>query len=96
MFREHYGRAVAVLIRLLGDIGAAEEAVQDAFLTAVSGGRPRVPPSPAGWIVTTARNRRSTGSAGRRPAPTSTPRWHGSPPTPSRRRSDPCRTTGCA
>ncbi|MCW2705141.1 MAG: polymerase subunit sigma-24 [Blastococcus sp.] len=58
MFREHYGRAVAVLVRLLGDIGAAEEAVQDAFLTAVqrwpSAG---VPPSPAGWIVTTARNR---------------------------------------
>ncbi|HEY0402534.1 MAG TPA: RNA polymerase sigma factor [Blastococcus sp.] len=58
VFREHYGRAVAVLVRLLGDIDAAEEAVQDAFLTAVqrwpSDG---VPPSPAGWIVTTARNR---------------------------------------
>ena len=35
VFREHHGRAVAVLIRLLGDIDAAEEAVQDAFLTAV-------------------------------------------------------------
>jgi RNA polymerase sigma-70 factor (ECF subfamily) len=58
VFREHYGRAVAVLTRLLGDIDAAEEAVQDAFLTAVqrwpSDG---VPPSPAGWIITTARNR---------------------------------------
>jgi RNA polymerase sigma-70 factor (ECF subfamily) len=58
VFREHYGRAVAVLVRLLGDIAAAEEAVQDAFLTALqrwpSDG---VPPSPAGWIVTTARNR---------------------------------------
>ena len=31
VFREHYGRAVAVLVRLLGDIDAAEEAVQDAF-----------------------------------------------------------------
>ena len=58
MFREHYGRAVAVLIRLLGDIGAAEEAVQDAFLTAVQRWPAEgVPPSPAGWIVTTARNR---------------------------------------
>jgi RNA polymerase sigma-70 factor, ECF subfamily len=57
-FREHYGRAVAVLIRLLGDIGAAEEAVQDAFLTAVQRWPVEgVPPSPAGWIVTTARNR---------------------------------------
>jgi RNA polymerase sigma-70 factor (ECF subfamily) len=58
VFREHYGRAVAVLVRLLGDIDAAEEAVQDAFVTALarwpSDG---VPPSPAGWILTTARNR---------------------------------------
>ena len=57
-FRAHHGRAVAVLIRLLGDIDAAEEAVQDAFLTAVQRWPvDGVPPSPAGWIVTTARNR---------------------------------------
>ncbi|MFE4966826.1 RNA polymerase sigma factor [Streptomyces sp. NPDC056660] len=57
-FRTEYGRAVSVLVRLLGDIDLAEEAVQDAFATALdrwpeSG----VPPSPAGWIITTARNR---------------------------------------
>jgi RNA polymerase sigma-70 factor, ECF subfamily len=58
VFREQYGRAVAVLVRLLGDIGLAEEAVQDAFLTAVERWPvDGVPPSPAGWIVTTARNR---------------------------------------
>jgi RNA polymerase sigma-70 factor, ECF subfamily len=58
VFREHYGRAVAVLVRLLGDIDAAEEAVQDAFAEAVRRWPPQgVPPSPAGWIVTTARNR---------------------------------------
>jgi RNA polymerase sigma-70 factor (ECF subfamily) len=58
VFREHYGRAVAVLTRLLGDIGLAEEAVQDAFTTAVERWpRDGVPPSPAGWIITTARNR---------------------------------------
>jgi RNA polymerase sigma-70 factor, ECF subfamily len=58
VFREHYGRAVAVLTRLLGDIDAAEEAVQDAFLTAVQRWPvDGMPPSPAGWIVTTARNR---------------------------------------
>ncbi len=57
-FREAYGRAVAVLTRLLGDSDAAEEAVQDAFLTAVQRWPvDGVPPSPAGWIVTTARNR---------------------------------------
>ena len=58
VFRAEYGRAVAVLVRLLGDIDLAEEAVQDAFATAVD--RWAVdgpPPSPAGWIITTARNR---------------------------------------
>ena len=49
---------MAVLVRVCGDIDTAEEAVQDAFVEAlerwpVTG----VPPSPAGWIVTTARNR---------------------------------------
>ena len=58
VFREQYGRAVAVLVRVFGDIDVAEEAVQDAFTAAVqrwpaSG----LPPSPAGWIITTARNR---------------------------------------
>jgi RNA polymerase sigma-70 factor, ECF subfamily len=58
VFREEYGRAVAVLVRVLGDIDAAEEAVQEAFTAAVerwpSTG---LPPSPVGWIITTARNR---------------------------------------
>ncbi|MDQ1658027.1 MAG: polymerase sigma-70 factor, subfamily, partial [Cryptosporangiaceae bacterium] len=58
IFHDEYGRAVASLVRYLGDIDLAEEAVQDAFAAAVgrwpSGG---VPPSPAGWIITTARNR---------------------------------------
>ncbi|MEO6528610.1 MAG: RNA polymerase sigma factor [Gemmatimonadaceae bacterium] len=58
VFREEYGRAVAVLVRVCGDIDVAEEAVQDAFVAALdrwpSTG---VPPSPAGWIITTARNR---------------------------------------
>ncbi|MFJ8506222.1 RNA polymerase sigma factor [Streptomyces avermitilis] len=58
VFRAEYGRAVAVLVRFLGDIDLAEEAVQDAFTTALrkwpeSG----VPASPVGWIITTARNR---------------------------------------
>ncbi|MDG4829606.1 RNA polymerase sigma factor [Solwaraspora sp. WMMD1047] len=58
IFRAEYGRAVAVLVRALGDIDLAEEAVQDAFAEAVR--RWPVtgpPPSPAGWIITTARNR---------------------------------------
>jgi RNA polymerase sigma-70 factor, ECF subfamily len=58
VFRAEYGRAVAVLVRFFGDIDLAEEAVQDAFAAAVqrwpSNG---LPPSPSGWIITTARNR---------------------------------------
>ncbi|MGF7235494.1 MAG: RNA polymerase sigma factor [Frankia sp.] len=58
VFRAEHGRAVAVLVRVFGDLDVAEEAVQDAFVAAVrrwpSDG---LPPSPAGWIITTARNR---------------------------------------
>ena len=58
MFRQQYGRAVAVLVRVFGDIDVAEEAVQDAFTTAVASWPDSgVPPAPAGWIITTARNR---------------------------------------
>jgi RNA polymerase sigma-70 factor, ECF subfamily len=58
VFREEHGRAVAVLVRVFGDIDVAEDAVQEAFAAAVarwpSAG---LPPRPAGWIITTARNK---------------------------------------
>src|SRR5687768_17624664 len=58
VFRQEYGRSVAVLVRVFGDIDVAEEAVQDAFAEAVRRWpETGVPPSPAGWIITTARNR---------------------------------------
>ncbi len=58
MFREEFGRAVAVLVRSFGDIDIAEEAVQDAFTVAVRRWpETGLPPSPAGWIITTARRR---------------------------------------
>jgi RNA polymerase sigma factor (sigma-70 family) len=56
LYRAEYGRCVATLTRLLGDIGLAEEAVQDAFAVAVERWD-APPPNPGGWIVTTARNR---------------------------------------
>lgn len=58
VFREEYRRAVVVLVRVFGDIDVAEEAVQDVF-TAATAHWPAagMPPSPAGWIITTARNR---------------------------------------
>jgi RNA polymerase sigma-70 factor, ECF subfamily len=58
VFREEWGRAVAILISVLGDFELAEDAVQDAFTTAIErwpqDGEPR---NPGAWIVTTARNR---------------------------------------
>jgi RNA polymerase sigma-70 factor, ECF subfamily len=58
VFTQEYGRCVAVLVRVFGDIDVAEEAVQDAFTTAVQRWpETGLPPSPAGWIITTARNR---------------------------------------
>ena len=49
---------MAVLVRVFGDIDMAEEAVQDAFTAAVERWPTTgMPPSPAGWIITTARNR---------------------------------------
>jgi len=58
VFRDEYGRAVAVLVRAFGDISTAEEAVQDAFVAAVEHWPSEgLPPSPAGWIITTARRR---------------------------------------
>ena len=58
VFREESGRARASLIRALGDIDLAEEAVQDAFVVALEQWPEKgIPPSPAGWIITTARNR---------------------------------------
>ncbi|MEU0156574.1 RNA polymerase sigma factor [Micromonospora fulviviridis] len=56
IYRAEYGRCVATLARLLGDINLAEEAVQDAFTTALQKWQ-TPPPNPGAWIVTTARNR---------------------------------------
>ena len=58
VFREVYGQAVATLVRVFGDISLAEDAVQDAFVVASDRWRSDgIPPNPAGWIVTTSRNR---------------------------------------
>ena len=49
VFREQYGRAVAVLARVFGNLDIAEDAVQDAFAiaAALAGDRP---PARAGWL----------------------------------------------
>lgn len=58
VFRDEVGRCTATLIRVLGDVDLAEDAVAEAFAIAaqqwpVEG----TPPNPGGWITTTARNR---------------------------------------
>lgn len=57
VFRQEWGRAVAVLTRLTGDLGLAEDAVQEAFTMAVgrwaSG---PLPSDPAGWLIAVAKN----------------------------------------
>ena len=58
VFRAEHGRCVATLVRVLGDIDLAEDAVAEAFAVAAATWPERgVPPNPGGWITTTARNR---------------------------------------
>jgi RNA polymerase sigma-70 factor, ECF subfamily len=58
VFRREAGRCTATLIRVLGDIDLAEDAVAEAFAVAAERWPTEgVPPNPGGWITTTARNR---------------------------------------
>ena len=58
VFRKEWGRAVAILTRVLGDLDLAEDAVGDAFAVGVERWpREGLPSNPGAWLVTTARNR---------------------------------------
>ena len=58
VFRKEWGHAVAILTRVLGALELAEDAVQDAFTTALERWpRDGLPRNPGAWVVTTARNR---------------------------------------
>jgi RNA polymerase sigma-70 factor (ECF subfamily) len=58
VFRREAGRCTATLIRVLGDIDLAEDAVAEAFtIAAERWPETGIPPNPGGWITTTARNR---------------------------------------
>lgn len=57
LFRRESARAVATLIRVLGDFDRAEEAVQEAFAVALERWpRDGVPTNPGAWVIRTARN----------------------------------------
>src|SRR2546423_15415758 len=58
IFRDEAGRALATLIRLVGDFDLAEDALQDAFAAALerwSGSE--LPSNPRAWLVNVGRNR---------------------------------------
>jgi RNA polymerase sigma-70 factor, ECF subfamily len=58
LYREEWGRTLAALARTLGDVGLAEDAVQEAFAAALERWpRDGVPANPGAWLLTTARNR---------------------------------------
>jgi RNA polymerase sigma-70 factor (ECF subfamily) len=55
--RRDRGRVIALLVRALGSIDAAEEAFQEAVLAALAAWPTRgVPDNPAGWLITAAKN----------------------------------------
>ena len=58
VFRDHYGRVLAWLVRATGDIETAEEALQEAFVVALrQWPRDGLPDNPEGWLAVVARNR---------------------------------------
>ena len=58
VFREHWGRVLATLVGILGDIELAEDAAQEAFaIAAQRWPRDGEPDNPVGWLISTARNR---------------------------------------
>jgi RNA polymerase sigma-70 factor, ECF subfamily len=58
VFRAEYGRILATLIRLLGDFDTAEEALQDAFATALEQWpKAGTPANPVAWLVSTGRHK---------------------------------------
>jgi RNA polymerase sigma-70 factor (ECF subfamily) len=58
LYREVWGRAVAALVRVLGDIDLAEDVLQEAWIAALERWRrDGFPADPTAWLLTTARNR---------------------------------------
>ena len=58
LYREAWGRAVAALMRATGDLEAAEDAVQEAWLAAMARWPDDgLPDNPLAWIITTAHNK---------------------------------------
>ncbi|MBH5400775.1 RNA polymerase sigma factor [Bradyrhizobium sp. CNPSo 4010] len=57
IFRDEAGRALATLIRLVGDFDLAEDALQDAFAVALERWVCEVPDNPRAWLVNVAKHK---------------------------------------
>jgi len=58
IFRDEAGRALATLIRLVGDFDLAEDSLQDAFAAALEHWRAEEPPAnPRAWLINVGRNK---------------------------------------
>ncbi len=58
LFRDEWGKVLATLAGIFGDIELAEEAAQEAFVIAAERWpREGLPDNPTGWLIATARNR---------------------------------------
>jgi RNA polymerase sigma-70 factor (ECF subfamily) len=58
VFRDQWGRVLATLVGIFGDIELAEDAAAEAFaIAAERWPRDGEPANPTGWLITTARNR---------------------------------------
>ena len=58
VFREEYGRIIATLIRISSSFDLAEEALQEAFISAAATWEPQKPPkNPGAWLTTVARRK---------------------------------------
>jgi RNA polymerase sigma factor (sigma-70 family) len=57
VYRDEARQIRASLAARIGDVGLAEEAVQDAFVEAIEHWQTTTPPNPAAWLTTTARRK---------------------------------------
>ena len=58
LFRREHGAVLASLVRICGDLHAAEDALQEACAAAaIRWPRDGTPPNPGGWLMTTARRK---------------------------------------
>jgi RNA polymerase sigma-70 factor, ECF subfamily len=69
LYRSESGRILATLVRLLGDLDLAEEAMHEAFAALESWPQAGIPDKPRPWLISTARFKAIDGMRRRAPRP---------------------------